>query len=1023
MKTTIHVTKRLLIVFGAVIGLIAGDNCLGQQIIVPRTTDTNMIAVQITIPPSSTELPIMAILVNSTNFESATWIPFNPTPLIDLGAGDGPRDVWFGFQFPSGAEFHIYRKVILDTAPPTAYLTSPLGDVVTTPYLQVNGYFTKPMQSVSYDLVNTNGTFADQEAFITRREINPDTRTIGTNYFQCYDVPLANGLNTITVKGIDVKSNAWFSTFTVTLDISQLTNPPAISLIWPKDGTSIGSDSVTLRGTVADGNMQVSAVVTDEAGNSENIEGLVERDGTFWLDDVNLTGATNSVLITVTDPAGNMTTTNIALFRAPVTVGMTDPSDYELLQPTISLTGTIDSSEYDVWVNGQQAMDNGDGTWSATNVPVSQGGTATFHTVAVPKSANATAPAPGSAIPAAVSHASVFSLSPASPGAVHAASTLDVPAKLSVASYSMGLTFDHDSWWGDMLDIQEYVISWSDFSGGQSQLSMSAFNPKPWINPPLGPRTSVFTQSNWGPTGPGTATTIGSLDGVPGIPTVGSAPRPTIAPYAPVYPWEQACRWKDVSESIPGLYYWPGTEAKDVTTIISLATGGRSGVNRVNLFTLTGAAWDTENTWIPTATPLYPFPYQGLFQLSPSSLKILGKNLGSDGRLYRKLPDNATVDVTLSAPGFNNYAFDITATKHRVFIVANGVPLLPDRAIGRAKFCVGQKMNFSYSIIPDPDGEDYSLRTQQWFLSPKFINKVVDNYGAAVTAASASPFAVNVPQMSSDYVIDPTLFQNATTPAWYVSGGFPFDVKNAKATVNLTFQNGQSVSITGKGKFKMHRPKVTRVGSFEGGVPEVHADEGKLALGKTDGSGEMNFESEGISLFPGKVGYTQIMGGTATLTYGVPSPIITVPFSVAPWEADNAEFYQNAVLSTYPMGSFAPIPGYSGLVFGFRKDLTDGPSIGLDNIVGLIVGFYSVAASVNYQFQDYLRFRPNAGSESENIFVTLQRVEWSVEMACQWTAGGGWSITLEKCPRPIDFPEDAFPMWNDITSNFGVPSN
>lgn len=173
MKTTIHVTKRLLIVFGAVIGLIAGDNCLGQQIIVPRTTDTNMIAVQITIPPSSTELPIMAILVNSTNFESATWIPFNPTPLIDLGAGDGPRDVWFGFQFPSGAEFHIYRKVILDTAPPTAYLTSPLGDVVTTPYLQVNGYFTKPMQSVSYDLVNTNGTFADQEAFITRREINP----------------------------------------------------------------------------------------------------------------------------------------------------------------------------------------------------------------------------------------------------------------------------------------------------------------------------------------------------------------------------------------------------------------------------------------------------------------------------------------------------------------------------------------------------------------------------------------------------------------------------------------------------------------------------------------------------------------------------------------------------------------------------------------------------------------------------------------------------------------------------------
>jgi hypothetical protein len=425
---------------------------------VASQTDTNIITAQIAIPPSATELPIMAILVNSTNFQSATWIPFNPTPAIDLGVGDGPRDVWFGFQFPSGAEIHIYRKVVLDTAPPVVNLTSPLGDVVTTPYLQVKGFFTKPMQSVSYDLVNTNGTFADQEAFITRREINPQIRIIQTNFFQCYDVPLANGLNTISVKGIDMKSNAWISTFEVTLDVSQLTNPPAVSLIWPKDGTSIGSDLLTLRGTVADGNMQVSAVVTDEAGNSENVEGLVERDGTFWLDDVNLTGATNSVLITVTDPAGNMTTTNIVLFRAPVTVAMTDPSDYELLQATISVTGTIDSSDYDVWVNGQQAVDNGDGTWSASNVPVNQGGTATFHAVAIPKSANATMSVPGSAIPAAISHASVFSLSPASPAAVHTAPTLGAPAKLSVASYSMRLTFDHNSWWGDMWDIQEYVM-------------------------------------------------------------------------------------------------------------------------------------------------------------------------------------------------------------------------------------------------------------------------------------------------------------------------------------------------------------------------------------------------------------------------------------------------------------------------------------------------------------------------------------------------------------------------------------
>ena len=277
-----------------------------QRVTMPRVAETQTITAQIALAPGVIGLPIMAVLVNNTNFADATWVPFATNLPVNLGGGDGPRDVWFGFHDESGAEFFVYRKVILDTASLSLSLFTPLANLVTTPYLQVKGYCTKPLQRISYDLVNTNGTFADQDAYITRQEFNPNTRAFGTNHFQCFDVPLASGTNTISIKAVDMKSNQWVSTFSVTLDTTQLTNPPAVNLLWPTDGASIAADSVTLRGSVADGNLLVSAIVTDDSGNTQAVDGLVERDGAFWIDDLPLTGSTNSVTITVTDPAGNV---------------------------------------------------------------------------------------------------------------------------------------------------------------------------------------------------------------------------------------------------------------------------------------------------------------------------------------------------------------------------------------------------------------------------------------------------------------------------------------------------------------------------------------------------------------------------------------------------------------------------------------------------------------------------------------------------------------------------------------------
>ena len=47
----------------------------------------------------------MAILVNSTNFASATWGPFTNSVPVTLGSADGDYLVWFGFRGADGSEY------------------------------------------------------------------------------------------------------------------------------------------------------------------------------------------------------------------------------------------------------------------------------------------------------------------------------------------------------------------------------------------------------------------------------------------------------------------------------------------------------------------------------------------------------------------------------------------------------------------------------------------------------------------------------------------------------------------------------------------------------------------------------------------------------------------------------------------------------------------------------------------------------------------------------------------------------
>ena len=78
-------------------------------------------------------------------------------------------------------------------------------------------------------------------------------------------------------------------------------------------------------------------------------------------------------------------------------------------------------------------------------------------------------------------------------------------------------------------------------------------------------------------------------------------------------------------------------------------------------------------------------------------------------------------------------------------------------------------------------------------------------------------------------------------------------------------------------------------------------------------------------------------------------------------------------------------------------------------------GKYSIAIDLGYK--TYLTFRPNTGTPSDNIRVTLGRVEWS------WTAGayydGAWHMN-SVCPNPVFYDDDRFPYYENTLVN-GLP--
>jgi hypothetical protein len=329
----------------------------------------------------------IAVLVDSEDFSNASWSVYSGSSVsLNLGSTEGWHDVWIGVRGHaddiSAATWH-WKRLKLDLTPPAIVVTGPTKSTVDVPMIQLTGYCPEDLASISYDLTNDAISLTNQQIVVLDRHFDRSAFEFTTNTFQGFDIALTNGVNTFTIHATDQAGNSVTTNLSFTLDLSAKTNPPVLQINWPQNGTRICSSSFTLDGQLSDPTATVTASIADASGKTNIFKGLVGRSGKFWVENIPLRAGTNALTLRATDVVGNTTVTNIILLQdtLALTVNPVENPD-QLWQPTVNLTGTVSDKTYTVWVNGVKGRNNGDGTWSASNVPVPQGGTAEFTVTA-----------------------------------------------------------------------------------------------------------------------------------------------------------------------------------------------------------------------------------------------------------------------------------------------------------------------------------------------------------------------------------------------------------------------------------------------------------------------------------------------------------------------------------------------------------------------------------------------------------------------------------------------------------------
>ena len=875
------------------------------------------------------------------------WLPFTAgNVIISLGATDGVYEVSIGLKGPAANGTQTWRDLefILQQTAPHVTITSPgVNGTVIKPYWQLTGLANEQVTGIRYDLSNAAGTVTNQPGMLLDQFFDTNQWRFTTNYFQCFDVPLASNVNYLTLHLRDLAGNTFTTNFTVTLDYTTATNPPAVTLRWPQAGMLVNGSNCTLRGTMGDETGTVLAQIINGDGTTNLLTGLVERNGDYWLENVTLNG-TNQISIQATDAAGNTTTTNFTLLPGGTSLTINAVTG-DLWQPTTSVDGTIGDPNAMVFVNGVQAVNNGDGTWSADNVPINGTGTATFDAVAKINGQT-------------VANQSLES---------------EKPPKYFITEYHHTETENNYSaeafspywYWNESFKIQpsDDASSHTTYSG-HTTADTTAFmggiwghGEKDWSD--TGSQDTGYGNGEWGPYD------YSTNDPAPGCPT-----QPDITYSIENSLWTDSLG--DYSEKVDYHWKWDDGSTSEVTatagTKVQLWTGGKSEVNRQNLFCIgagaTGYGKPEEGIsggdWLNT--PITNVP--------TSSVVVGNQSLGNDGNLWLALSKNKNYDMTVTVTDPTIKHFNAwpnggsTPQEYHPYIGLTTSTVNVNLDTATPEVCVGQTV----TIGADWQGGDMpytSLEDVWWHLPDKYVNQPINYSSTCLT-----------------YVKNEDLLTNTAIQCWYVNGDG--SVQDCSVRETLHFSNGQSVNIAAAGHFAVYRPSVNKPdpnGPFRAALTGFFLTP-MLQLANNP----MIYTVTINSKYAGSFGLTQLVKMYS-------QTIVTA----LPFFGTGYTTWGNFNLDINTDGSGG------GEYYDGPKDISDLCKI--DDAPGQTL--MTVGGSYNGHWKDYVRFTPNGG-----IPVTLGRIDWNWAATADWyPLGVGWGISSDGADGPALYPDDNFPLW------------
>jgi hypothetical protein len=603
----------------------------------------------------------LAVLVDDNNYADAVWNTYASSNIVvNLGTTGGWHDVWVGLRghgdAPSAAVWQWVR-LKLDFTPPVLVITNPVNSTVTVPLLQLMGYSTEALANIRYDLSNGAGTVTNRPVMIIGQTYNTNTMEFVTNFFQAFDLPLANGTNAFTLHATDLAGNV--TTITTNIIYSANTNPPVMSLVWPQNGMQISAGSFTIQGQVNDPTATVSAMLVDANGNRNWHDGLTGRDGNFWVQNVSVPTGTNSLSLTLSNGSGSSTTNftiiqnNAALTINPVSAGDT------------LVGGTIGVSGYTVWANGVQAAQS-NGNWTAQIASVGVCG-GVVNVTAIPNSGNGSYGSKN-----AGSAGGKAAANPSSAQSLNTQATVPPPQGAFISTYECNDEYDY-LWFtfGSLYKtytIEDYqdgqtgsYTSFYLYTGYTTGLEVTSWPGADWPQMPTGPSTDIsgyvtdVTGTNWNPL-QFASTNVG----------IGG----------PEFDGTAHCSINTTIMSSPGVPLCIEKRTDDAE--IMLATGGPLGSKQQNLWVISASAQDMDTG--------QQIPYN---QISIGGFGTLDTN----GNLYVVLPDNDPDTITphVDVP---NYAFGVAANE-MPFTHLTEYPALTDTNRARLNVGVGEQVDLS----------------------------------------------------------------------------------------------------------------------------------------------------------------------------------------------------------------------------------------------------------------------------------------------------------------------------------------